>query len=141
MRLPVGVMLMSSVSFPYCSKRLSFSFDNKYVITTSSDRTIRIWDLKGNLATSMTGHGDLVVDAYYSPNSSMVYSFSNDRTLKLWDTDGSEINTFKGHSGAINHAIMDNRNEKIYTASDDGTIRVWLTPTGVFQYMIKTNKF
>ncbi|MBP7800876.1 MAG: AAA family ATPase [Saprospiraceae bacterium] len=119
----------------------SFSFDNKYVITTSSDRTIRIWDLKGNLATSMTGHGDLVVDAYYSPNSSMVYSFSNDRTLKLWDTDGSEINTFKGHSGAINHAIMDNRNEKIYTASDDGTIRVWLTPTGVFQYMIKTNKF
>ncbi|MBK8281668.1 MAG: hypothetical protein IPK94_16455 [Saprospiraceae bacterium] len=51
------------------------------------------------------------------------------------------MNTFKGHSGAINHAIMDNRNEKIYTASDDGTIRVWLTPTGVFQYMIKTNKF
>ena len=75
--------------------------------------------------------------------------FFRNFNMNLNDSLGTMYQTYKTKIPFYNSDIMNSKdgisnqytNEKIYTASDDGTIRVWLTPTGVFQYMIKTNKF
>ncbi|MEO5581764.1 MAG: WD40 repeat domain-containing protein, partial [Saprospiraceae bacterium] len=117
----------------------NFSYNGQQVVTTSSDRTVRVWALNGDLKSQMVGHVDALTDAYFSPNDRMVYSFSADRTLRLWDVSGKEIVTYRGHTGKINMAAMDRAMNRIYTASDDGTIRIWLSPIGVYQW-IKQNK-
>ena len=105
------------------------------VVTTSSDRTIRIWSISGNLLATLVGHTDAVVDAYFDPNDLMIYSFSSDHTLRLWDLHGKEINAYTGHTAQINSATMDREINHIYSASDDGTIRMWLTPFGVYKWI------
>ena len=54
----------------------NFSNNSQYVLTTSSDRTIRLWDINGNLKASMVGHTDKIVDAFFAGNDSVIYSYS-----------------------------------------------------------------
>lgn len=119
----------------------NFSYGGSQVVTTSSDRMVRVWALNGDLISQMAGHTDNLVDAFFSPNDQMVYSFSADHTLRLWDPTGKEIVTYGGHTGKINMAYVDQKINHIYTASDDGTIRIWLTPAGVYQWMQHSDQF
>lgn len=119
----------------------NFNTSSTEVVTTSSDRTIRLWDLEGNFKTQLVGHTDKIIDAFYAPNDQVVYSYSEDKTLRLWDVNGKEITTYAGHTGKINCAYMTNDMNHIYSAADDGIIRHWLTPTGVYRRLKSQPEF
>ena len=119
----------------------NFSNNSQYVLTTSSDRTIRLWDINGNLKASMVGHTDKIVDAFFAGNDSVIYSYSEDFTLRLWDLNGRELTTYTGHNGKINCAYLTNDMEHIFTASDDGLIRHWWTPAGVYKKLNSQTQF
>lgn len=110
----------------------NFSNNGKMVVTASSDRSVRLWNLDGEILAHMEGHSEPIVDAFFSPNDDMVYSFSTDKTVRLWSLKGKEINVYADHHTKVNSAIMD-LEDHIYSASDDGTIHIWLTPKGVYR--------
>ena len=75
------------------------------VISGSSDRTVRVWDLATGtpVGDPFTGHTDAVtaVAAAELDGRPVVISGSNDRTVRVWDlATGTPVgDPFTGHSG------------------------------------------
>ncbi len=65
-----------------------FSADGKTVLTASSDKTARLWDLaSGRELQVLRGHGGSVASARFSADGKTVLTASGDKTARLWRCD------------------------------------------------------
>mmetsp|Transcript_3104 Transcript_3104/g.4746 ORF Transcript_3104/g.4746 Transcript_3104/m.4746 type:complete len:1121 (-) Transcript_3104:235-3597(-) len=73
-----------------------FCHSNKYLITASNDKGIKIWDfLNGRITQldSLTGHTRRVNDIAFEPESGIMFSSSDDGSIRIWHVDkGEELN-------------------------------------------------
>ena len=77
-------------------------FNDKYLISGSSDSTIIIWDLiTGEKINQLFGHSEAVLDCKMYKN--MIVSSSKDSLIKIWSlTTGKLLKTLTGHTSAVN---------------------------------------
>jgi len=75
--------------------RAMFSPDGKRLLTASSDKTAKLWDLKGNLLAEFKKHTGTVCSAVFSPDSKRILTASDDGTAKLWYTPEAIIQWLK----------------------------------------------
>lgn len=113
------------------------SNDQKYILAASTDRIARVFDLKGRLLATLSGHKGEITSAYFSNDDQKIYTFSTDKTIRIWDKEGNEHGIYSNHTMAVNNAVMNSTNKKIYSCSDDGTIRTWLTPSGIYDWVLE----
>jgi len=59
-----------------------FSPDSKYVVTGSNDKTVRVWNLKGEEVQRLTSHTALIHSVDFSPDGKYILSSSNDLTAR-----------------------------------------------------------
>lgn len=62
-------------------------FEQWYVITGSSDRTIKLWEADPktkDVVQTIVGHGGTVVALAYSRHNDTLFSSSNDKTIRIW---------------------------------------------------------
>ena len=111
--------------------------DHPAIVTTSGDRTARVWDPRdpGRELARFDGHTDTVwaVAAVQWPglDHPAIVTTSGDRTARVWDPHdpGRELARFDGHTdnvmaaAAVQWPGLDH--PAIVTASLDGTARVW----------------
>jgi len=65
---------------------LVFSPDCKYIITGSSDKTVKVWELStGACIHTLKGHAEVVVSVEVIPDNNFILSGSDDKTIKVWD--------------------------------------------------------
>ncbi len=69
-----------------CITSLCYSFNDKKILSGSSDKTIKIWDeqTESNIKT-FYGHNDSISSLYYSFDDKKIVSGSSDKTIKIWD--------------------------------------------------------
>jgi WD40 repeat protein len=74
--------------------------DGHRAISSSDDRTLRVWDLEsGQTMRTLEGHNALVFAVAVTPDGHRAVSASYDRTLRMWDLEsGEEIMAFSGES-------------------------------------------
>lgn len=87
----------------YITKCL-ISPDCKRLATTSSDQSVRIWDMGSNFKEekTLTGHQRWVWDAVFSADSAYLVTASSDQTARLWDvSQGETIRHYTGHHKAV----------------------------------------
>lgn len=87
-------------------RSLSWCLNGRYLASASSDKTIRVWDVKGHGVDTLLGHSDTVHSVHFHPlQASILASASYDGTIKIWDTrSGSKklIKTIELGMRAIN---------------------------------------
>jgi len=66
---------------------LSLSQDNNFCISSSWDKTLRLWDLRtGETTRQFVGHTKEVFTVGFSPDNRQIISAGADKGIKLWNT-------------------------------------------------------
>ncbi|CAI2736861.1 unnamed protein product [Dicrocoelium dendriticum] len=82
---------------------LDISVDSRLLITGSSDKTVRLWELQfGNCQRRFTSHPEPVTCVRFIPHTSLAVSSDMSGLIKQWDVSKlREVTTLKGHHGGI----------------------------------------
>ncbi len=79
----------------------------------------------------LSGHGDYVNSAAYSPDGTRIVTASNDKTARIWDArTGAQLAVLTGHDDRVYSAAYSPDGTRIVTASIDRTARIWDARTG-----------
>jgi WD40 repeat protein len=79
----------------------------------------------------LSGHGDIVYTAAYSPDGNHIVTASWDKTARIWEAHtGVPLTVLSGHSDRVLSAAYSPDGTRIVTASYDKTARVWNARTG-----------
>ena len=108
------------------------SESGKYLITSSVDKSARIWSLDAGVefVASLEGHIDSVESAHFSQNEKYIITSSSDQTVTLWswneeDRAAAKIVSLLGHQNWVKDARLSADNSSAISASRDGTVRYW----------------
>ncbi len=110
----------------------SFSPDGTRIVTSSRDKTARLWDMQTGkpIGDAMT-HTGVVATAMFSPDGTRVVTGSHDKTARLWDAaTGKPLGTVMAHAGYVGSAVFSPDGTCILTLNDDKTARLWDGRTG-----------
>jgi WD40 repeat protein/tetratricopeptide (TPR) repeat protein len=109
-----------------------FSPDGRRVVTASSDKTARVWDVaQGTMVIPVLAHGGAVHYAAFSPNGRLVVTVADAADghkgeVRVWDAVTSKANTaFLKHEKPVVLAVFSPDNHRVLTACEDGAARVW----------------
>lgn len=119
-----------------------FSQYGQWILSSSSDRSIRLWDARtGSLLRILTGHYGPVQKALFL-NDREIVSSSVDGTVRFWEINSNketrEGNTWeyfrmqrgRGPKGRIHCLAYSSRGDIILSSSEDMTLRQWNAETG-----------
>lgn len=110
----------------------SISTDNRYLLSCSEDKTVRLWSLDTytNLV-AYRGHNYPVWDVAFSPLGFYFASASYDRTARLWSCDHIyPLRIFAGHLGDVSCLKFHPNANYLLTGSADATARMWDVQSG-----------
>jgi len=93
------------------------------LISGSSDKTIKVWDLKsGTCIRTLEGH-TASVNSFVWADGNLI-SGSSDKTIKVWDLkSGTCIRTLEGHEDGVRSLLW--VDGMLISGSRDKTIKVW----------------
>ncbi|CDG22349.1 putative WD-repeat family protein [Xenorhabdus poinarii G6] len=117
---------INKVNHDHLANQCSFSTDGKYLVSSSSDYSARIWVLPElRLKTVLYGHMDDVEMSQFSPDNKLVATCSRDKTIRVFDLEGNSLKVMHGHEADIISISWSACGTSLISSSDDGTIRTW----------------
>ena len=114
---------------------VAFSSDGRHIVSGSSDKTIRLWDVQtgSQVGNPLQGHTSLVRSVAFSPDGRHIVSGSDGCTIRLWDAQtGGQVRTplLEGHTDSVNSVTFSPNGRHIVSGSSDKTIQLWNAQTG-----------
>lgn len=114
---------------------LCWSKDNEYLLTSSSDCTVRMWKIENQATTSVSvfPHPSFVYTAKYHPVADyLVVTGCYDSMIRVWNAKVKEIHgqllqEFDGHKSFINTLCFDAEGLHMFSGDSSGMIIVWNT--------------
>ncbi|MFW9930733.1 MAG: hypothetical protein ACFFD1_15190, partial [Candidatus Thorarchaeota archaeon] len=106
---------------------IKFTPDNKFLISGSEDKSIKIWDyISGTIVRTILETTNFAENIYILKTKSHLISGGRDSILRIWDyTTGKQIGKLKGHFDEIRSIITPADEKTVISGSDDGTIRLF----------------
>ncbi|CAG7855166.1 SubName: Full=Uncharacterized protein {ECO:0000313/EMBL:CCA72352.1} [Serendipita indica DSM 11827] len=118
-------------------RAVGFLPDGSRIVSGSSDKTIRLWDVETGqaLGKPFRGHESSVLAVRFLSDGSRIVSGSRDKTIRLWDADtGLSLGQpLRGHEGSVRALGISPDGSQIASGSSDKTIRLWDADTGAFE--------
>jgi WD40 repeat protein len=117
---------------------VAFSPNGVYVVTGSSDNTVKIWSAEtGAVVRTCKGHTRSVNSVAFSPDGMYVASGSFDNTVRIWSIEPKPENKYEyvdriceGHTRIVTCVEFSPDGKYVASGSDDKSIKFWLTDTG-----------
>ncbi|KAF8475670.1 WD40-repeat-containing domain protein [Kalaharituber pfeilii] len=106
---------------------VSFAPSNQYLVSSSEDRTVRLWSLDTYTALVVyKGHDRPVWDVKFGPFGHYFATASHDHTARLWSTDHIyPLRIFAGHLSDVDTLAWHPNSAYLATGSSDKTVRLW----------------
>jgi WD40 repeat protein len=103
-----------------------FSPDGRRIVTTSLDKTARIWDVTTQQQIAvLRGHTDHVWSGAFSPDGRRIVT-AGDSTARIWNTDsGAQVAVLDHGAWQVNWAAFSPNGQRVLTAVGDSTARLW----------------
>jgi WD40 repeat protein len=84
---------------------VEFSPDGRNIVSGSSDRTLRLWDVASGASRALEAYDSVVGAVAFSPDGRHVVSTSDDNTLRLWEVaDGRDLIRLDGEFLGVDFA-------------------------------------
>ncbi|KAL2094640.1 hypothetical protein ACEWY4_009359 [Coilia grayii] len=108
----------------------------KFIMSASSDTTILVWDLKGEVLASINTNQMTNSYAAISPCGRFIASCGFTPDVKVWEVCFGKSGEFKevvrafdlkGHSAGVHSFAFSNDSRRMATVSKDGTWKLWDT--------------
>jgi WD40 repeat protein len=112
---------------------VTFSPDDRYVLTGGFDNIARLWDIQtGQEVRAITGHTGAVVGVAFSPDGRYILTSSHDQTARLWElNNGREVRRFPCNDLDILNKIAFSPDGKyVFMPGGDITTQLWEVETG-----------
>jgi WD40 repeat protein len=103
---------------------VGISPDQSAIASGADDKTIKLWNMQGELLKSFIAHSERIWQLAFSPDGKILASASEDGTVKLWQKDGKLITTLK-HDGPVWGLVFHPEKNIIITTSRDNTLNFW----------------
>lgn len=96
-------------------------------MTCGSDKKLKLWNpYKGILLKTYGGHGNEVLDADASCDSSQIVSCSSDKSVILWDVStGQPVRRLRGHAAKVTCVKFNELSTVAISGSQDNTVACW----------------
>jgi len=109
-----------------------FSPDGMFVVTTSEDHTVKLWETtNGKERITFKGHEDTVWDVDFNPDGERILTQSRDRTARIWDLKtGKQKASLKGHLSGLHSALFSPDGTRVVTTAAETAIKIWDASTG-----------
>jgi dipeptidyl aminopeptidase/acylaminoacyl peptidase len=95
---------------------VNWSYDGKYIVIASNNKTASIWNLSGKLIAELKGHKDGVFIANFSPDGKKVLTSSSDKTVRLWNFSGKQLAILR-HQENVTSASFSPNGKRVITTS------------------------
>eukprot|EP00164_Ancoracysta_twista_P002423 GFYU01003210.1.p1 GENE.GFYU01003210.1~~GFYU01003210.1.p1 ORF type:complete len:885 (-),score=212.97 GFYU01003210.1:1735-4389(-) len=104
----------------------SVSPDGALILSTSWDKSARLWDRSGRNVQTLNCHEGAVLCGLFTQEGRSILTCSEDGTLKLCDIQASKsVLELVGHSGTVTQAAVSPDGSVAVSAGWDGTVKVW----------------
>jgi len=119
---------------------IAWSPDNKFLLSCSADKTVKVWtlnenDFSSNKEKAVFNVGSDLMDMQVGCNwiGNYIFSVSLSGFINYWDMENPSAPTrvIKGHNKAIISSTLSEDRKYMFTASFDGLICYWDIATGV----------
>jgi len=110
----------------YGLKTITFSVDGTLLVSGSSDKTVKLWDIQTGGVIKTYNHTSGVHSVSISPDSTTLASGCWDGSIHLWGAwTGLCFCVINGHSKCINSISFSPTNSHLISASRDHTVMQW----------------
>ncbi len=108
-----------------------FSKDGDRIVTSSYDRTARIWNVKdGSGIAVLKGHQDALERAMFSPDGTQVVTAARDGTARIWNAGSGKQLYVLPLPGKFPTAMFSPSGTRVLTASEGSDPAIWDAQTG-----------
>lgn len=102
-----------------------YSWNGTYIITSSVDEKVKIWDANGNLKNEInTGSSNLFAD--FNRDENKIAVASADGHCRVYEYPSLKLlYDFKGTESRLNCAVFSTNGKLVFTGSEGGTVRAY----------------
>ena len=105
---------------------VSFSRDTRHILTSSCDKTAKMWDFESTKPLiTLTGHSGTVKLAVFDRSSTLIATASHDNTIRIWETPGGTLITVIPLPDEISKLHFDKSATHLKATSKWGSLYVW----------------
>ena len=122
---------------------VSFSPDNRQIVSGSRDKTIKIWNSMGECKATFddnaSRHSEWVSCVRFSPNTdaNLIVSSGWDKAIKVWDASEKTLKTtHSGHTGYLNTVTVSPDGSLCASGGKDSVLMLWDLNEGKHLYSL-----
>jgi WD40 repeat protein len=117
---------------------VSFSPDDAFIVSASSDKTIQLWDSgSGSHLRTYIGHSAGVCSVTFSQDGAQIVTASMDHTVKVWDTFADADQNVLRKGGGIYNLFVSPNGAYVVVVLSNHTMNLWNALNGTMQRTFK----